>query len=727
MRSVCRAFLVWAVAVPAMAQDVISFNFAQSSGGSSGSSNLLAAADVAGAGSFAAANWNNLLTDWSGNAGALPATITYNDGTAVSGLSINYDGPNCWNNGIGTDTADKTMMRNYMDSNNSDSPYVKLSGIPYPKYLLVVYADGDQNTGGPDGPYVIRAGVNTTQQGAQSEAGKNMYAAITPAVYLLEPGQFSGAYAEVPVTSTTIAGAASGNYIVFSNLNGRIIIDPTQTPASPTQTRSPLNGFQIVRDTSWALSSAGAGATTKLSPNAIETISANLDIARLYTSRDFKIDTAATVRLMEGDLEIGNANQWIQAPSGGGVGGKITSGNGTLTIRQLDPDLTDVQIKAVLCDDGANPVQMIKEGYGMVALGALNTYSGGTVINGGTLYSYVSGNDTQSALPPGRPVTIGAGATLRMGSQNDGLGWFGGNPSVITNRGTFTANGGYHHSVGRFVLDGGTISSVAAGDGTGNYIFDGQIDVIGNAASTISAHTIQLRGGAGNTGIVFNVANGAAPVDLVVTSRLAGTSLTKTGEGTLSLDGPMTYGGATTVAGGELKVNGAYTGGGLTTVKELAWLTGTGSVQAVTVEDSGAVAPGNSMGTLTIAGNFTLAPTSMLNYELNGPDLVGGVTGDFITGVQDLTLDGILNVVSLGFDFSTASVGDRWKIISFSGSLTDNGLTPGDIPYPGDGKSYDVVADSGSVYLEVVPEPSTLGLLALAGLAAVLRRRSAGR
>ena len=279
MRFVCRALAVWAVAVPAMAQDIISFNFADGQD----AINPLGAVDVAGAGSFAAGNWNNLISDWSGNPGAVPATITYNDGTAVSGLSIIYDGPNCWRNGITADTPDKTMMRNYIDSNNGDSPYVKLSAIPYPKYLLVVYADGDQNTGGTNGPYVVRAGVNSTQQGALSEAGKNMTAAITPAVYLLESGQFGGTYIEVPVTSTTIAGAASGNYIVFSNLNGRIILDPSQTQSAvpAVQTRSPLNGFQIVRDTSWAQSSSGAGTTTKLSPNTVETISANLDIARL--------------------------------------------------------------------------------------------------------------------------------------------------------------------------------------------------------------------------------------------------------------------------------------------------------------------------------------------------------------------------------------------------------------------------------------------------------------
>ncbi|WP_369418082.1 autotransporter outer membrane beta-barrel domain-containing protein, partial [Neorhizobium galegae] len=77
--------------------------------------------------------------------------------------------------------------------------------------------------------------------------------------------------------------------------------------------------------------------------------------------------------------------------------------------------------------------------------------------------------------------------------------------------------------------------------------------------------------------------------------------LTVTG-GSQTLSGVNTYTGVTTVSGGRLAVNGSITSPVATSGAGI--LGGTGTIFG-DVTNAGVVAPGNSIGTLTIAGNYT--------------------------------------------------------------------------------------------------------------------------
>ena len=106
-----------------------------------------------------------------------------------------------------------------------------------------------------------------------------------------------------------------------------------------------------------------------------------------------------------------------------------------------------------------------------------------------------------------------------------------------------------------------------------------------------------------------------------------------------------------------------------------ARLGGTGSIGGtVTIADGGSLAPGASVGTLTV-GSLLLNPGSLLDYELGLPDIVGGTTNDLIVVTGGLTLDGTLYVADAG-GFSRGV----YRLINYGGSLTDNGLLFGGLP-----------------------------------------------
>jgi fibronectin-binding autotransporter adhesin len=155
-----------------------------------------------------------------------------------------------------------------------------------------------------------------------------------------------------------------------------------------------------------------------------------------------------------------------------------------------------------------------------------------------------------------------------------------------------------------------------------------------------------------------------------VVNQLAGTTI---------LTGNNSYTGATTISGGVLRINGDQSlATGLTSVGSGATLGGSGIVGGdVTVADGGAIAPGNSPGTLTINGNLSLSNGSLLNYEIGQANVVAGSYNDLTVVKGNLTLDGTINVtVPTGGTFGPG----LYRVISYNGALTDNGLSLGTMP-----------------------------------------------
>lgn len=206
-------------------------------GGDTPGGGTLTAGDVAGTPNTRQANWNNLNTDWQGNSGAVPATLVDNAGSTVGinnnvnvGVRVSYDSNTVWGTGVANTNPDRALMRGYLDDAGvgSSQPYVILQNLPYQKYDVLVYIDGDQ-TGGVDGPYWLENNTTSAQ--------------LTNRVYVRDQGHFDAKYTQTPVSSTSAAGAVEGNYILFEGVTARDLrIRATQDSG----TRAPINGVQIL-------------------------------------------------------------------------------------------------------------------------------------------------------------------------------------------------------------------------------------------------------------------------------------------------------------------------------------------------------------------------------------------------------------------------------------------------------------------------------------------------
>lgn len=188
-----------------------------------------------------------------------------------------------------------------------------------------------------------------------------------------------------------------------------------------------------------------------------------------------------------------------------------------------------------------------------------------------------------------------------------------GNATIITNPGGRTEFYDF--------ATGGLAAFVTNGSGVVD--FGGSTGPAGNGR--ITAGSIAGSGryyiGGGNTLVV-----GGNDQSTIVTGRIADYSpcgcgptgpgsLEKVGTGTLTLAGTNTYTGSTLVSGGTLIVNGSIATSSGLVVAEGGAIGGSGALPSTTID--GTLAPGNSIGTVTINGNLTFGAGSVYRVELS--------------------------------------------------------------------------------------------------------------
>jgi len=449
--------------------------------------------------------------------------------------------------------------------------------------------------------------------------------------------------------------------------------------------------------------------------------------------------------IQNGTLQVG--------ANGGGTTGSVTGNienNAHLVFNRSD----DISFGGIISGSG----DVTKLGAGILTFTDINTYTGATYLNAGTL----TVNGGISGL--GGLVTIASGATL--------------NGSGTINRDVTVSSGGTLSSLlvvtGQVTLaDHGSVPSVSSGTVT---VSSGQQLNVTNAtggsvdATAGTAQITNLAGATLNTGnwgaTVTNLTSGTVNTSggslIAEQGDFNGTisgsgGLTKTGSGTLTLSSDNTYSGATSVNGGKLVVNGSLASSSLA-IGNGTTLGGTGTIAGDTTIE-GTHSPGNSPGIQHFAGNLTYSGgSSALNWELSANTAANADPAIFDTVVVagNLSFNGITelnlsfrpvgsNVIWSDLFWQTSKTGtDGWLIYDVTGTISSfsnlhlapaNWLDSGNNSFNSElgGSSFFLIQSGSKIYLDytfstvTTPEPSSGVAMAvfaiLGGTVFLVRRR----
>jgi len=256
-----------------------------------------------------------------------------------------------------------------------------------------------------------------------------------------------------------------------------------------------------------------------------------------------------------------------------------------------------------------------KQGGGTLSLGGVSTYSGNTAINNGILL-LTTGNDR---LPTGTVVSLGQAGAANIGALN--LNGF--NQQIA---GLETATG-INSSANKNTVTSATAATL-------------DINVAEGTTRSYGAGTTQ------NSGVI----GGAI-------------SLRKSGLGTQVLGDANTYTGTTTIDAGTLAVNGSLLNSGSVVVNQNGFLSGSGSVGAIT--GAGTVGPGNSPGILTAT---SVDPTAGTDFRFEFTALNSTYTSATASG------NDLLHLTSSSSPFAggTFGAGNIISIYLNSSSINDS-------------------------------------------------------
>jgi outer membrane autotransporter protein len=212
----------------------------------------------------------------------------------------------------------------------------------------------------------------------------------------------------------------------------------------------------------------------------------------------------------------------------------------------------------------------------------------------------------------------------------------------------------------------GTISGtgVLIKNGIGTLTLTGENTFSGG--TTIDAGILQIGNGGTQGSIVGDVVDNAVLKfnrgdDLVFDGVISGPgALIKSGLGTLTLTANNTYTGGTTVQKGALVVNGSLLGS--ISVLPGAYLEYNGNAGSTTV--GGTLAPGHSIGTMTVNGDLTFGPDSL--YEVEVSPWAADRTN--VTGLA--TLNGTVHVIAEPGDYTPEVLYTILSAGSLSGTFT---------------------------------------------------------
>ena len=291
-----------------------------------------------------------------------------------------------------------------------------------------------------------------------------------------------------------------------------------------------------------------------------------------------------------------------------------------------------------------------KEGTGTLIIDNPSaTWTGGTRIRAGTLQL---GRRGSYGLLPGTlaapsSVVIHSGATLKFNRGSDksffdtisGAGGFtvANSPTAIVR---LVSNNTY---TGPTTISSGTLMIGQGNPGQPGLIASG---VVNNSGT-----------------LVFNRVE-----DLTYAGAISGPgTMTKQAAGRLVLTGTHSYTGVTTVSAGTLLVNGVIGASAVTVTGGV--LGGNGLIRGpVTIQSAGRLAPGASIGAMTISNSLTLSGVAIMELK----PATG--TNDLVRGLTSVTYGGTLTLSNLAGTITALNAFKLFSAASYRGAFA--ALTP---------------------------------------------------
>lgn len=301
---------------------------------------------------------------------------------------------------------------------------------------------------------------------------------------------------------------------------------------------------------------------------------------------------------------------------------------------------------------------------------------------------------------------------LVNGSNRNTLDLYSTAANVITLRNAELAVGAGIGQVNLWGASGGGITFDPVDNGTG--IISGTLNINPNTGTSLTR--------------IVMVGDGSAAVDMRISGNIiqnlsGANGIQKEGLGTLELSGNNVFTGLFAVNAGKALINntlGTGTGTGNVTVASGATLGGSGLIDPAdgnTVAINGYLAPGNSIGTLTVGSLGSTNEATLNGTFLAEVDTSG--LADLLTVQGNLILNGSTSVLSI-VDTGQLNTSQTYTIANYSGTLTGT-FSSNNLP-PTWSVNYGTGTNS-TITLVAVPEPGTLALLAFGSMAVMKFRR----
>jgi autotransporter-associated beta strand protein len=361
------------------------------------------------------------------------------------------------------------------------------------------------------------------------------------------------------------------------------------------------------------------------------TITLKMGIANAISSSSRVLVSSSTTGT--GFFDLNGYNQNVRAVSDTVGGDLVVTNSSATTDAELRFSTTDAQAFGGWVQDGATrKTSLVMSGSGSQSFTNINTYTGGTRIDSGTL---TLGHASNTLADTGA-INVNGG-TLALGTNSDTVG------AVTLTSGSITATGSGTLTGSSYDVRSGSISARLAG---------------ANVALTKSTSgTVTLTGA--------NTYTGATNVDA--------------GKLVISSTGSTAAGSTVTVsnAGSELVVDGTL--GGPLFIDSGATLSGSGTISG-SATIAGIHNAGNSPGVQTFSGDLGYQAGSTVNWELGGKTTTQTlpaifdqiVVGGNLSFASTTTVNLLFNTVGSSVDWGNAlwDSNQSWTLFDVAGTTT---------------------------------------------------------